>query len=322
MFTKDQIEGKRVLVRADLDVDVENNLVTENFRLKKLLPVLNFCLQHASQVCLIGHRGRPNGYDYNLSLDPVAKEIKRLTNQQITLVNSGFSPGEWWKGGQKLLLLDNLRFDKREESLSNDFARELSAGADLYIYEAFATYRPCTSLNLLPKYLPTFTGFQFDLEVKTLSEALDLGAKPNLLIASGAKADKKVLLDKISHNFNYSFFGGIFAQKSDLLADGLDINENATKKLDSLIDSCQTIVVNGPLGKYEDGFHDKSTAHLFQRLADLSSTKKTILGGGDTITALKKLGFSDTQYGFISTGGGGMLDFILNKVHPLTTVLK
>lgn len=321
MITIDQIKGKRILIRADLDVDVENGLVLDNFRLKKLIPTLTFCLEHASKVHLIGHRGRPqNGPCQEFSLIPVQKELERLINRDTLFRPSGFSPEEWWKGEGQISMSDNLRFDKREETLDFDFARELVTGCEVYIYEAFATYRPCTSLSLVPKLLPTYTGFQFDSEINTLSDLLNNPLRPTLLIGSGSKPEKLDLLKSIAPKFDNLFLGGVFAEKQDLTSNGLDINESGWEKLKNLISLSSTIIINGPLGKFEDGINSKSTALLFGILAN--SNKTVILGGGDTISAMNKLGFSDTQYGFVSTGGGGMLEFLDTGTHPLLTVLS
>lgn len=321
MITIDQIKDKKVLIRADLDVDVKNGLVLDNFRLKKLLPTLTFCLEHASKTHLIGHRGRPqNGPSEEFSLIPVQKELERLINRSISFTPSGFSPEEWWKGEHQLSMSDNLRFNKGEDSINPDFARELVVGADVYVYEAFATYRPCASLSLVPTLIPTYTGFQFDSEIQTLSDLLNNPLRPTLLVGSGSKPEKLTLLKNIAPKFDNVFFGGVFADKQDLTNDGLDINEAGWDKLKTLIDQSSTIVINGPLGKFEDGINAKSTSLLFSCLA--SSSKLVILGGGDTISALTQLGFSDTQYGFVSTGGGGMLEFLATGTHPLLTVLS
>lgn len=321
MITTDQIKDKKVLIRADLDVDVKNGLVVDNFRIKKLLPTLTFCLEHASKIHLIGHRGRPqNGTSEDFSLIPVQKELERLINRSIFFIHSGFSPEEWWKGEDQISMSNNLRFDKREESADEGFARELVVGADVYIYEAFATYRPCTSLSLVPGLLPTYTGFQFDSEIQTLSGLLNNPLRPTLLIGSGSKVDKLEILKSLTPKFDNFFLGGVFANKEDLTLDGLDINESGWQRLETLIDLSQTIVVNGPLGMYEDKTHSKSTSLLLSKLAN--STKNTVLGGGDTISAMYSLGFSDTQYGFVSTGGGGMLEFLATGTHPLLTMLS
>ncbi len=321
MFKIEDIENKNVLIRADLDIDAEEGDLSTNFRLQKLLPTLLKCLQKANKVCLIGHRGRPNGeLGDKWSLKPVAEAIKRLINQDITFISSGLPPGEWWKGGNKLSILDNLRLDKREESLDREFANYLAAGADIYIYEAFATYRPCTSLSLLPEVLPTLTGDQFDLEVATLTSLIKNPDRPTLLIGSGAKEDKKALLDSLSLKFDQVFYGGAFAKKEDLLPSGLDINSEALNRLLLAIDQAQTIVLNGPLGRFEDGVNHVSTKAVLEKLKN--SPKKVVLGGGDTLTAVQKLGFKYTQYGFVSTGGGGMLEFLDTLTHPLLAVLK
>ncbi len=321
MIKIDQIRGKRVLIRADLDVDIVGGRVIDNFRLKKLVPTLELCIKYASKIHLIGHRGRPKSHqDDSLSLKPVQEELKRLINRQINFISSGFSPEEWWKGESQISMSDNLRFDKREESLNEDFARELTAGADVYVYEAFATHRPCTSLSLVPNLLLTFTGIQFDNEIETLTNLLNNPLRPTLLIGSGAKPEKLEILKKLSLKFDNLFLGGVFANKEDLTVDGLDINDSGLQRLESLIDQSQTIIVNGPLGKFEDKVHSKATSFLLGKLAN--SSKKTILGGGDTIKAMNNLGFSDTQYGFVSTGGGGMLEFLAIGTHPLLTMLS
>ncbi len=321
MFTKVDIENKNVLIRLDLDVPIERGVVTNNFRLQKVLPTVVECLKYAHKVCLIGHSGRPTKSDQRqYSLEPIKKELEKLLNQSILVISSGFPPGDWWKGESPLILLENLRFDDREENLSPEFAKELSTNADLYIYEAFATYRPCTSLSLIPKLLPTKTGLQFDSEISTLKSLLVSPKHPTLLIGSGSKQDKKELLQSIAAKFDHVFWGGVFALPEDLTADGFDINPQGLEKVLSLISASQTIVLNGPLGKYEDSVHSESTKKVFEALAN--SSKTTILGGGDTLAAIPYLGFNYTQYGFVSTGGGATLEFLKTETHPLLAILN
>lgn len=321
MINIQDISKKNVLIRADLDLPVKDGRVENSYRLEALLPTLNLCLEHASKVCLIGHLGRPEFEDQpDFSLVPVVNEIKRLINRDIKLYTSGFSPGDWWKGESPLSVLDNLRFDKREESLNLEFARELATGADIYVYEAFATYRPCTSLSLIPEVLPTITGLQFDKEVSSLKKVFENAEHPTLLIGSGAKADKLDLLRTIAPRFDEYFFGGVFAKVSDLLLDGLDLNSQATGKVLELINESKTIVLNGPLGKYEDNIHSVATKAVLEALTD--PKKYTIVGGGDTLASIPYLGFNYTQYGFVSTGGGAMLEYLSKGTHPFLEVLK
>ncbi len=320
MLTADNLKGKNVLLRADLDVPIKDGRGENSFRLEALLPTLRLCLENAHRTCIIGHLGRPEGPEPEDSLAPVLEELKRLLNEPISFITSGFSPGECWTGESPLALMENLRFDPREEKLDRGFGLLLSAGADLYVYEAFANYRPSTSLQIIPEMLPTYSGLRFDREIATLHGILTEPKHPTLLLASGAKLDKLELLKGIMSKFDRALLGGKFASPNHLTPDGLDLNEEATSLFVQAISEAQTIVLNGPLGYYEDGVHAKATRAVFQALKD--STALTILGGGDTITAIPALGFSYSDFGFVSTGGGAMLDFLATGTHPLLEILK
>ncbi len=320
MITAEEIKGKNILLRADLDVPVAEGRVGNTYRLEALLPTLRFCLENAHRTCLIGHLGRPEAKDAHFSLLPVQEELKRLIKQDIHFIVSGFSTGECWTGESPLSLMENLRFDSREESINRAFAEELSQGADIYVYDAFANYRPCTSLQTIPEVLPTRTGLQFDREVSTLKNLLEAPAHPTLLLASGAKQDKLEIIRTISPLFDQVILGGKFAQPQELTPDGFDVNAETTALFLQAISEAKTIVMNGPLGLYEDGVHAKATKEVLQALKD--SPAFTILGGGDTLSAISELGFDYADFGFVSTGGGAMLDFLATGTHPLLEILK
>jgi phosphoglycerate kinase len=320
MITKEIIQNKKVLLRADLDISLKNGMVEDDYRLRALLPTIKLCLEQAQKTVIIGHLGRPEGADPSLSLAPVQESLKRLLNQDIPLLPSGISPGERWTGETPIVLQENLRFDTREEKLDRGFAKELAEGADIYIYEAFAAYRPCASMSLIPEVLPTFTGFRFDEEVKALQNILLSPLHPTLLLASGAKLDKLEMIKSIGSKFDKVLLGGVFANKEDRTEDGLDLNDEAISLFLGEIQKAKTIVLNGPLGAYEDGIHDKATRVIFQAI--LASKAISVIGGGDTLTAISSLGFSNAPFSFISTGGGAMLDFLNLGTHPLLEILK
>lgn len=320
MLTIDQIKGKNVLIRADLDVPVHEGKVENNYRLQAILPTIAFSLKYARRTCLIGHRGRPNGPSGEYSLIPVKNELELLLNQSISFISSGFSPGDCWTGESPISMVENLRFSKLEEELDRGFAKDLSKNADWYIYEAFATYRPCASLSLIPEYLPTSTGFRFESEIAELNNLLKSPEHPTLLLASGAKTDKLETIKSISPLFDQTILGGKFADSIDLTEDGKDINENYINRINQAIQKSKTIVVNGPVGMYESRDHSHGTASILQSLKEAQA--KTILGGGDTLAAIPYLGFSYTDYGYVSTGGGAMLDFLEKKTHPLLKILE
>jgi len=320
MLTSQLIKDKKVVIRADLDVPLREGRVENDFRLEALLPTINLCLENAKSTLLIGHLGRPEGQDASLSLAPIQEWLKTRLNRDIPLIPSGFSPGEWWTGDFPISLLDNLRFNQGEENEDRGFATQIAAGADLYIYEAFSTYRSCASMRIIPELLPTVTGFQFDKEISTLTQVLQEPEHPTLLIVSGAKTDKLELIEQIQPRFDRVLLGGKLAQPQFLTVDELDINQGAIQFFLSEISQAKTIVLNGPLGRYEDGIHIQGTKSVLQALKDSSAL--TILGGGDTLSAIPYLGFAYTDFGFISTGGGAMLEFLATGLHPLLEVLK
>ena len=132
--------------------------------------------------------------------------------------------------------------------------------------------------------------------------------------------DKLEVIHKISPRFDQVILGGKFASPDQLTPDGLDISEETTSLFLDVIATAKTVVMNGPLGMYEDGIHDKATRAVLQALKD--SKAHTVLGGGDTLAAIPHLGFSYTDYGFVSTGGGAMLEFLATSTHPLLQVLR
>jgi len=319
MISKDQIEGKNILLRADLDIPFKNGKIESLYRLQMLIPTLKMCLKYGRHTCLIGHLGRPKDIDSEFSLNPIIEELKTLINQDINELISGFAPGDCWKGEYPLSVRENLRFDKREELLDREFALNLAKGADLYVYEAFAAYRPSSSLSLIPEVLPTTTGLQFDREISFLSSVLDQDAHPSLLLASGAKTDKLSIIQQIIPRFDKFLLGGKFSDTKYLLGDGMDLNEDYTNLILNAIAEAKTVVLNGPLGYFEDGVHSKATQVVFQALKN--SQKTTVLGGGDTLAAINTLGFDYNDFTFVSTGGGAMLEFFAEGGHPLSKIL-
>src|SRR3989344_8006175 len=144
VITKDLINGKRVLLRYDIDVVLHP---LEDFKLKAGLETLKLCLDNASKVIMIGHVGRPDG-----------KVVEELRVEPIV---------EWFKSqGMEPEILENLRFDPREEACDENFARELAEMGDIYINEAFSSYRPAVSTTVLPTLLPHAAGLHFAEEVR------------------------------------------------------------------------------------------------------------------------------------------------------------
>lgn len=318
MISESILKGKNVLLRADLDVPVEEGRVVYDFRLRALLPTLKLCLEHAKSTLIIGHLGRPRNKSAQFDLKPVREWLENALHQPIFFIDSGFSPGEWARGEFPLAMMDNLRFDPGEINNSREFATQLSAGSDIYVYETFAAYNSAATLRTIPEIIPTYTGIQFDLEVEELGNIVKSPARPSLLILSGAKEDKRRYVDNLVDNFDDILLGGKFA--TSLTPDGLDIDEDTITLFSEKIKAAKTVVINGPLGRFEDGVHVAGTRAIFS--AAIASSARVIIGGGDTLAAIPALGFFYSDFDFVSTGGGAMLEFFATGTHPLLEIIK
>lgn len=330
MITPELLKNKNILLRADLDIPIEQGKLTNTYRLERLLPTLNLCLQNAAHTLIIGHAGRPQGVDLRFSLDYARKWLEKAMNQSITFISSGFSPGEWARGTSPISMLENLRFFKGELGEDPQFIPDLCQGTQIYIYEAFASYNPAASLHKIPEVLPTYTGIQFDLEIENLDRVLKNTDRPRILLLSGAKDDKKEFVDKFLNNFDRILIGGRLALSftskdpkvipASLTTDTYDIDSVSTERFISEIKQAKVVVMNGPLGKFEDSKHAKATQAVLSAIK--SSPAFSLIGGGDTLSAITTLGFSYSDFDFVSTGGGAMLEYLATGSHPLLEVLK
>lgn len=321
MLTTQLVRNKRILIRADLDVPTKGGEVVEDYRLRCLLPTIKVCVENAQSTLIIGHKGRPTQINSEDSLFPVKSWLERAMGQSIYFIDSGFSPEKWVRGLSPITMLENIRFDKRELEINTQFAKDLASGSDIYIYEAFASYNPSTTLQKIPEILPTYTGIQFDLETEKLDKATKNIEHPSLLILSGAKSDKLELLPALKPKFDHLFLGGKLAKAEDFTSTGFDINQDAVNRLLNIVSQSKTVVFNGPLGKFED--QDNGQAATKQVLNALKNSGAfTLLGGGDTLSSINALGFKTEDFKFVSTGGGAMLEYLATGTHPLLEVLK
>jgi len=337
MITPKQVQNKHVLLRADLDLPIKNSQITNNFRLKALLPTLTFCLKHAPKVLIIGHQGRPKQKNRKNSLLPVLNELKSLIHQSISLISNPNRVGQWQKTNSPLAMLENLRFFSGEkDSINGQFSAQISQDSEIYLYDAFPHFHSSVSLQKIPEILPTYTGFQFDKEIKNLQKITKNPDKPVLLILSGAKKDKLKLLPSLLDSFDEVLIGGSIVIEADLsslspskskkitlaslVSSQKDITPNSASEFTQKIAKAGTVVLNGPLGMFEDERYAQGTKAVLQALKDASAF--TLVGGGDTISAISQLGFNYPDFDFVSTGGGAMLEFLKSGTHPLLTILQ
>lgn len=334
------VKDKTVLVRVDYNVPIENGEVTSDLRVAASLPTINYLISGgAKKIVLISHLGRPEGKpSKEFSLAPVVEVLKTLLPGPAI----GFYTLE---KGQKLSslsknkidILENLRFDAREEENSAEFAQEIVdfVEPDLFVQDGFAVvHRAHASTDAIAKILPAYAGLLVEKEVNGLEKAITNPEKPLLLIIGGSKVDDKApLIEKFLPIADHIVVGGKIAAdgyeaKSDKIyvadefdedATGakLDVGPVATAKIADFITDAKTIVWNGLMGKAEDPAYAACSTIVAEMLGEKEDAE-TIVCGGDTTGFVEELMLDHPtlNYSLISTGGGAALEFLSGKELP------
>jgi phosphoglycerate kinase len=197
-LTDAELDGKKVIVRAGFDVPIDHGTVIDTSRIEAILPTMRHILDAGGSLILIAHQGRPKGkVDPAFSQRPLVPVLERLLKTTVHFAESctGKETQAQVKKLKKgeVLLLENLRFDPREEKNDSAFAEELASLADLYVNDAFSnSHRKHASMVALPGLLPSFMGLQLAEEVKHLTAIVEDPRRPVTLIVSGAKIETKL----------------------------------------------------------------------------------------------------------------------------------
>jgi len=211
------IEGKRVLLRADFNVPINAGAITENSRIEKVLPTIKSLINKKAKIIIIAHLGRPKGKIVpGLTLKPIAKKLSNYLNQDVMFLNEsiGASVIENSKkiSNGKIILLENIRFHKEEELNSISFAKELSKIGDIYINEAFpCSHRAHASVHEITKHINSFAGNQLLEEVKIIKMLTNNAKKPTTCIIGGSKISTKsgIIINLIKKMQNIIVVGGM-----------------------------------------------------------------------------------------------------------------
>ena len=376
------VRGKKVLVRCDFNVPQdENGKITDNRRIVESLKTIKYLLDNGAKVILCSHLGRPDGkVDPKFSLKPVADELSRLLGQQVKLSKDiigedAHKLSDELKEGQ-VMLLENVRFDSREEENSPEFSKELASLAEIYVNDAFGTaHRAHASTEGVTKFLPAVAGFLIEKEIKFLVSALENPERPFVAILGGKKvSDKIMVIDKLLDKVDALLIGGgmmftflkaqgleigssvcetdklelakellkkaedknvkmllpvdvhvaktfsedsedMYVNSDEIPADfiGLDIGPKSVELFTKELRSAKTVLWNGPLGAFEMPKYAEATNKIAIVLSELNAI--TIIGGGDSASAIDKAGLSDKMT-HISTGGGASLELLEGKELP------
>lgn len=324
------IQDKKVIVRADLDLPFEGKTIRDDTRIKNCIPTFRLILEKgAKNLLILGHVGKYEGPDKTVSTIFLKSKLSEFLGEEVVFVQ-GMPPASL--PGGKLLLLDNVRLNPLEEENGEDFAKELAKLADFYVNEAFATsHREHASITGIPKFLPHAAGVRFSQEVETLSRVLQNPKRPVIAIVSGIKKDKLDYIENFKRIVDKILVGGrlpeyleedyndLKVMVAQLNPDREDITLHSIESFEKEIKKAGTIVLAGVVGKYEDESHRLGTERVFKAIADSSAFK--IVGGGDSEAALTMFGLTH-KFDWISTGGGAMLEFLAKGTLPGIEALK
>jgi phosphoglycerate kinase len=336
------VKGKKVLLRVDFNVPVEKGKILDDFDIIKTLPTINFLKKKGAKIILISHTSKKGG-----TLRPMAKYLKIRFVPALKLGNL--------KNGE-VVLLENIRNFKGEESNDPEFAKKLAGLGDIFVNEAFGvSHRKHASIIGIPKYLPSYMGLLFENELKSL-EKIFKPSHPFLLILGGIKFESKLgVLEKFINVADKIFIGGALSNnffraqginigrsfyepevnikkylKSpkiilpiDLKTKNgmiLDMGQGTINSLLKLIKEAKFILWNGPLGDYEKSGFEKGTLEIARAIA--RSSAQSIIGGGDTVAAIRKFNIPLGKFSFVSTAGGALLEFLARGTLPGIKALK
>ena len=380
------VAGKRVLVRADLNVPIVDGVVGDRSRLERTAPTLIELADRGARVVVMSHFARPKGRRRpEMSLAPVAQALSEaLSGRSVRFCHDCIGPSaEACIAGLNdgdVALLENLRFHAGEEANDGDFAAALAALGELYVNDAFScAHRAHASTEALAHLMPSAAGRAMEAELRTLTSALRAPERPLAALVGGAKISSKIdILSHLVEQVDMLIVGGAMANtflaargidvgaslvEHDLadtarniarqaetagteillpvdvrvakqLKPGvenwvcsidavprdamiLDIGPDTTAALSAKLDTCRTLVWNGPLGAFEVPPFDRATMDLARHAAGLSKAGRllSVAGGGDTAAALRQAGAADS-FSYVSTAGGAFLEWLEGRTLP------
>ncbi|MFI5265634.1 MAG: phosphoglycerate kinase [Candidatus Levyibacteriota bacterium] len=335
------LKNKKVLVRIDSDVCIENGRILDDTRLDSSLETIRHIQSSGGIVILLGHSGRPDGKAVSrFTLEPVAKWYAQKLQGKIEPVRLREFSG--WKISDNLFLLENLRFYKGEEENDPEFTKQIASLGNMYVNEAFAvSHRNHASITGLAKLLPSYAGLHLQKEIEALSKILKNPERPLVVLIGGAKIETKLpIVEKMHHVADYVLVGGKIAEETRalikvqhekitgkksvvLIADNIpagdDITLKDTENFIQIIGLAKTIVWNGPMGKMGNPKTEENTIKIAR--AVVNSHAYSVIGGGDSLALLKQHNLLD-KFSFVSTGGGAMLEFLSGKELPGIKILE
>ena len=390
IFSSDiSVNGKRVIVRLDLNVPINNSKIDDDTRIKVIEPFVNKLIENKAKVILLSHLGRPKGKVVSeLSLKPIFNYLEKKLNGKIYFyqekidskavdASNKLKPGE-------VLLFENIRFFKEEESDEETFAKNLSRLGDIYINEAFScSHRKQASIHKITRFIDSYGGPLLEKEIQSINLIIKNKKKPvtciiggskvstkiNILSSLSKKADNLVIVGAMANNFlkfkGINVGNSLIEEKSENIIKNintlaarnkcniiipvdwntsssvngdpvykslkdmgsedmiLDIGKSTIDLISKTIDNSNTVFWNGPAGYYENKNFSTGTLSIANKIAENTQSKSliSIVGGGDTVAAIKNTGLENI-FTHLSTAGGAFLESLEGKELPGIKVLK
>ncbi len=391
------LDGKRVVIRCDLNVPLDGTRITDDGRIVASVPTIKYLVDQGAKVIVISHLGRPEGApEAKYSLEPVANRLSELLGSPVAFAGDTVGSAAraavttLERGG--VVVLENLRFNPGETSKSEDerreFASKLAEFADIMVSDGFGVvHRKQASVYELAQLLPSYAGFLIEKELEVLERLTKSPERPYAVVLGGSKvSDKLGVIDHLLPTVNKLLIGGgmVFtflaalghkvgssllevdqipvvteylarakqlgveivlptdivvaskfgadAEVSITAADaiegspfgasglGLDIGPQSAENFAREILGAKTVFWNGPMGVFEIDKFANGTRAVAKALTEMNGF--SVVGGGDSAAAVRVLGFEDSQFGHISTGGGASLEFLEGKKLPGLEVLN
>lgn len=232
------LKGKVVLLRADYNVPLEGNRITDDYRIKKSLPTVKYLIEKGARVVICSHMGRPKGKDdTSLSLEPVAKRLGERLNKKVYFAKDCVSDEAKKRMAElengQVILLENLRYYSEEEANDDHFAARLAEGTDLFVQDGFGVvHRAHASTEAITKHIPSVAGLLLEAEVTAIQAAMLRSQRPLMALIGGAKiSDKIELLNRFIDIADIVAVGGAMSNTM-LLAEGIKVGESLAEPED------------------------------------------------------------------------------------------
>ena len=390
IFSNDfNVSGKRILVRLDLNVPIQNSKIDDDTRIKIIVPFINQLIENKGKIILLSHLGRPKGKVISkLSLKPIFNYLEKKLKGKIYFYQKNIdleaiNASKKLKSGE-VLLIENIRFFKEEDINDETFAKNLSKLGDIYINEAFScSHRKQASIHKITKFIDSYGGPALEKEIQSINFILKNKRKPVTCIIGGSKvstkinilssllenADNLVIVGAMANNFlkfkNINVGSSLIEKNSENIikkindlakknncnivipvdcntssnVDGksthkslqdinsedmiLDIGKETLDIINKIIDDSNTVFWNGPAGYYENKNFSIGSLSIAKKIAENTKSKSliSIVGGGDTMAAIKNTGL-EKVFTHLSTAGGAFLESLEGRELPGIKVLE